>query len=180
LFCQTGPRLQVRSFLFLVDCQKLTSRVVESAAILLHLSDAFPGKLLPSSTTDRAEAYRWLAFIHANIYETLLRFIYADRYTTETSKEALRGIRNAAKARLPDLLAILESQVFKKGTFVVGTSMSAVDYYVFFVSNTLPKLGMAGMLDKVPKLKKHGEMVKKTEVVQRIYDEHYPPASANI
>lgn len=154
--------------------------VTESAAILLHLGDAFPASNLlpPTGSSQRAECFRWLAFVHANIYETLLRLIYAERYTTEQSRESLRGIRNGAKKRMPDLLKIVEDRAFKEGTYVVGSQPTAVDFYVFFVAASAPKIGLKDALNDVPKIRRLYEVMKKHPAVARIYEQHFPPKAA--
>ena len=67
--------------------------ITESAAILLILADHFPqARLLPpQASPDRAQAYRWLAFMAGEIYPIVEIVDYPERFTLD-GRGALRAI----------------------------------------------------------------------------------------
>ncbi len=79
--------------------------VSESAAILIHLANAHPAAaLVPPGPGSSAHArfLQWMIFLSANVYEALLRFFYADRYSADGAaaaeqikKQALSGLEPA-------------------------------------------------------------------------------------
>ena len=58
--------------------------VSESAAILIHLTEAHPAADLAPAAGSSAHArfLQWMVFLSANVYETALRYFYAERYAT--------------------------------------------------------------------------------------------------
>src|SRR5215469_9117875 len=60
------------------------SAVAESAAILIHLTNAHPaaGLAPPMGSTAHARFLQWMVFLSANLYEAILRYYYAERYST--------------------------------------------------------------------------------------------------
>jgi glutathione S-transferase len=52
--------------------------LTESAAILLHLGDRYPGARL--APADRTEYYRWLVFLTNTVQTAFLRLFYPERY----------------------------------------------------------------------------------------------------
>src|ERR1700683_5124768 len=57
--------------------------VSESAAILIHLTNAYPAAALApvSGSSAHARFLQWMVFLSANMYEAPVRFFYADRYS---------------------------------------------------------------------------------------------------
>jgi glutathione S-transferase len=130
-FLALNPRGQV-PVLVLPD----GSVVTEIPAILLHLADAHPesGLAPPAGSSARAQHDRWLAFTHANLYEGVLRFFYADRYTTDP--EGADGVRTAALAYLRRHLALLD-EVPVDGPFLLGPRLMGVDCLIWVILSWL-------------------------------------------
>src|ERR1700760_1694215 len=82
--------------------------VTESAAILLTLADHFPqARLLPpGGSVARALAYRWLAFMAAEIYPIVEIVDYPERFTPEDGDTA--GLRKIARTRIRERILIIE------------------------------------------------------------------------
>jgi glutathione S-transferase len=58
--------------------------VAESAALLIYLSSAFPAARLapPPGTSAHARFLQWMVYLSANLYESALRYFYAERYSS--------------------------------------------------------------------------------------------------
>src|SRR5579863_2485090 len=56
----------------------------ESAAILIHLTDLYPAARLapPPTTTAHARFLQWMTFLSSSLYETAIRYYYAERYSS--------------------------------------------------------------------------------------------------
>lgn len=123
-YLKINPRMQVPT-LRLPDDTVMT----ESAAILMHLSDLFPeAGLLPAvGTAERAQAYRWLVFMAANVYEADLRYFYAERYAGEGGN--IRAVREAALGHLDHNLGILAAYMAGRDT-VLASGWSLCDVYL--------------------------------------------------
>ena len=64
--------------------------VSESAALLIYLSTAFPAaRLAPApGTSAHARYLQWMVYLSANVYESALRYFYADRYSSAGAQGA--------------------------------------------------------------------------------------------
>lgn len=126
-FLAINPAGQIPA-LALPDGQLMT----ESAAMLLHLADAYPDSgFWPTETAKRATAYRWLVFASAQLYETDLRYSYADRYTT--APDGAEGVRQAAHAHIDRLWSML-APALSPGPFFFGEALTLLDPYVAMVA----------------------------------------------
>jgi glutathione S-transferase len=108
--------------------------LTESAAICLHLADAFPDHdLIPKvGTPERAEAMRWLIFLTNTVQSAYLRFFYPARHTADAS-----GADAVATAAVAELTA-LRSEITKKlgnGPFLLGDTFSIADIYLAMLSS---------------------------------------------
>lgn len=132
-FIAINPRQQVPA-LRLPDGSVMT----ESAAMLLHVADSFPtANLLPEpGTSARAQAYRWIVFLSANIYEADLRYYYAERYTAENGNP--RAVREAALAQLDSGLAII-ADVMKGRSTLLDSGWSLCDLYLTMLCQWHPE-----------------------------------------
>jgi len=132
-FLAINPRGQVPAL-----CLPDGSVVTELPAILMHLADAHPGSGLapPPGTSERAQHDRWLAFIHANIYEGVLRMFYTERYTTDPA--GVPGIREAAESYVLRHLELLDAAV-GDGPFMFGPAPMGVDYLICVILSWLDR-----------------------------------------
>lgn len=108
--------------------------LTESAAICLHLADAFPDHdLMPKvGTPERSEAMRWLMFLTNTVQPAFLRFFYPARHTTDPNGAAV--VQAAAVIEL----TALRDEVAKKlgsGPFVLGEAFSVADVYLAMLSS---------------------------------------------
>lgn len=103
--------------------------MTESAAMAVHVSNAFPDKgLAPKpATAAHARFLRWMFFMAANLYEADLRFYYADRYTT--APDGAPGVKAAGAAHFKKSVAIVD-EALAEGPFLCGNTVSIADVYL--------------------------------------------------
>lgn len=119
-----NPRGQVPA-LRLDDGSVLT----ESAAIAYYLAEAHgKGRLLPPlGSPRRGQVLRWLFFAAANLYETDLRYYYAERYTSDPG--GVEGVRRSAAEQFERCSDIIEREI-AEGPFLLGAELSVADPYI--------------------------------------------------
>ena len=105
------------------------SVMTESAAIVIHLADAFPGKgLAPKPATPaHAQFLRWMFFMAANLYEGDLRHFYPDRYTTDPA--GIDGVKSAAAAHMKKSFAVVEDAL-SRSPYLCGPDLTMADAYL--------------------------------------------------
>ena len=106
--------------------------VTESAAILLTLADHFPqaGLLPPQGGKDRAQAYRWLAFMAGEIYPIVEIVDYPERFAP--AGEAADALRHTARERIRERVLIVERMLH--GPFFLAHGFSLLDIYAAMFS----------------------------------------------
>lgn len=98
--------------------------LTESAAILLYLADRFPAARL--APDDRAQYYRWLAFLTNSVQTAMLRFFYPERYGGE-------GVGEVAAAEAGRHFDVLERTLDGR-EWLVGEHRTAADLFLFMVT----------------------------------------------
>lgn len=145
-FTRINPRQQVPA-LVTPDGDVVT----EVAAILNHLADTNPGSGLapPPGSRARAQHDRWLAFLHANVYEGILRLYYADRYTVEPAGAA--GVAAAAEAYVARMFAIFED-VLCETAYFAGAAPGAVDLLAWMLGSWVDRDRLAAACPRIGRL----------------------------
>lgn len=102
--------------------------MTESAAIVVYLADLMPGKQLAPAldASARASYLRWMVFLSAAVYQTVLRKFYPDKYVADASLAP--SVCAAAEARLRQEFRVMES-CLGDTPFILGARMSALDIY---------------------------------------------------
>jgi glutathione S-transferase len=106
----------------------------ETAAICLHLADAFPQAALapPLGTNARAECYKWLAWSSASLQPALMAWFYPERWVDAGAAAAAAQVRAHAQARIHGMLDLLDAQLASHGgPWVLGDAFGIVDPYAF-------------------------------------------------
>ena len=83
--------------------------MTESAAMMIQICDLHPeaGLAPASGSAKRADFLRWLFFLAANVYPAVLRFYYAERYSTSSApREVCRDTPCALTTQSPVRIAI--------------------------------------------------------------------------
>lgn len=138
--------------------------LTESAAIVLYLAEKYPeGKLLPTSLTERAQAYRWLLFTVTELEQPLWRmarheFLYPEE------KRSPQDIQLAREDFRP--IAEVIDRHMQGRTYVAGDSVSVTD---FVLAYTLDWANLVGLLDDFPRLVQYMEnMYRRPKATMRI------------
>jgi glutathione S-transferase len=138
--------------------------LTESAAIVLYLAEKYPqAKLLPTSLTERAQAYRWLLFTVTELEQPLWRMArHGFLYPQE--KRSPQDIQLAREDFRP-MIEVLDRHMQGR-TFVVGNSVTVTD---FVLAWTLDWANEESLLDDFPVLKQYLEnMYRRPKAVMRI------------
>lgn len=112
--------------------------LTESAAILIHLGLAHPASgLLPDGESARAQALRGLVFIAANCYSAISIGDYPERWTTDSTPEAQKAVRQAARKQLHRHWEIFADafQQQAESPYLFGNRLSALDVMAAVVSS---------------------------------------------
>jgi glutathione S-transferase len=112
--------------------------MTESAAIVVHLANAFPGKgLAPTpDSSGHARFLRWMFFMAANLYEGDLRYFYPDRYTADP--QGIEGVKAAGMAHMKKSFAVIEDAL-APGPFLCGAAMNMADVYLAMLTAWSPE-----------------------------------------
>ena len=167
-FLNINPRGQVPA-LVLADGSVIT----ESAAISLHLADSHveAGLLPPLASVERAQVYRWLFYASANLYESILRLYYADRFTTDPTQ--VDQIQASARAFIDQSWGLLENEL-GQGPYLLGQTYSLIDPYLLMLTNWHEHPGV--LFERNPKLRRLCETVRLRPAVERIWSQNFPEA----
>ncbi len=104
------------------------SGISESGAIALYLAETKPESGLAPAAGDaiRPHFLRWLSFAQVNLYETVLRYSYPDRYTSDPAGAS--GVKQAARERIDRLWDIAAEAI--QGPFLFGKRFTLLDIYL--------------------------------------------------
>ena len=131
--------------------------LTESAAICLHLADAFPdaGLIPRHGTPERSEAMRWLMFLTNTVQPAYLRFFYPQRHTTDPN--GADQVVAAAVAELTNLRDYIAAHV--QGPFLQGATCTIADIYLAMLSSWGTEIEGAGSWWADPTLAAHYDAV---------------------
>lgn len=104
----------------------------ETAAICLHLADvhADQGLLPPLGTRERANAYKWIAWLANTLQTTLTLYFYPERWADDAAGAA--SVKAKAEAKAGALLEQLDAELARHGRpWLLGASFSIADPYAF-------------------------------------------------
>jgi glutathione S-transferase len=145
--------------------------VTESAAILLTLADHFPqARLLPpGGSVARASAYRWLAFMAAEIYPIVEIVDYPERFTPEGGDTA--GLRKIARGRIRERILIIERMI--EGPFLLSGGFSILDIYAAMFTRW--SIGTEWREANIPKLNALAAAVSQRPAIAPVWERHFNP-----
>ena len=112
----------------------------ESAAICLHLCDAYPqARLAPQpGGAERAHFYKWLVWMTNTLQSTLMLYFYPHRWMEEGNAQAVAQLKFQAEKRVGSLLDQLELEIAdvqhrQAGPWFMGADFSALDAYALML-----------------------------------------------
>src|SRR6267142_248192 len=122
--------------------------VFESAAILIHLTQAHPAANLapPAGSTAHARFLQWMLFLSSSVYESCLRTYYPERYSTR-GPAAAAGVKQQAVADYARHLELIHSAL---SPYVLGENLSAADSYLYMLAAWYPG-DVAALQARLPK-----------------------------
>jgi glutathione S-transferase len=124
----------------------------ETAAILLHLSDTHPqAGLAPAlGTAERAQLYKWLAWMTNTVQAALLLYFYPERWVDEGNAIGAAQVKAHAQAKVGGLLDQMDAQLEGREWFL-GERFSVLDPFALMLcrwtrgfarpARSLPHLG---------------------------------------
>lgn len=146
--------------------------LTESAALLLTLAERHPeaNLLPPPGSVARAEAYRWLAFMIAEIYPMVEISDYPERFVLPgTEAEALR---EKAKQRIRERLQTVAQAI--AGPWFLPTGFSAVDIYAVMFSRWRGSVGKEWLQANIPEIHALARRVFERPKIQPVWKKHFP------
>jgi GST-like protein len=142
--------------------------ITESAAILLTIADYFPqARLLPpQASKERAQAYRWLAFMAGEVYPIVEIVDYPERFVPGGDGEELKRV---ARDRIRERLLIIERMI--AGPFFLAGGFSLLDIYAAMFSRW--SLEAAWKAANLPRLMALADAVSQRPAIQPVWDRHF-------
>lgn len=108
----------------------------ETAAIVLHLVDTHPdaGLAPPAGSAERAQFYKWLAWLSSSLQAAMPLYFYPDRYVAAGNADGARQVKAQAEARIAALVDQIDAQLASHGgPWLLGDRYTAVDPYAFML-----------------------------------------------
>jgi glutathione S-transferase len=143
--------------------------MAESAAILIYLATAYPAAHLapPAGTADHAHFLQWMVSLSANLYETVLRYFYAERYSGGGAPAAA-GVQAQALADYRHQLTTLDAQL---SPYLLGETYTIADPYLYMLAGWYPE-----ELPQLKSLARHARLMRARPAVVRAEKDHAEPA----
>jgi glutathione S-transferase len=126
----------------------------ETAAICLHLADSHPQANLvpPVGSVERAQFYKWMAWLTNTLQATLILYFYPDRWVEQGNAQGAAQVKASAEAKVGAMLEQIDQHLASHGKdWLLGERFSALDPYLFVLcrwtrgfarpARTLPHLG---------------------------------------
>ena len=143
--------------------------VFESAAILIHLTHAHPAANLspPAGSAAHARFLQWMLFLSSNVYESVLRCYYPERYST-SGMAAANEIKQQAVADYARHLELIHSVL---SPYVLGETLSVADPYLQMLAAWYPG-DLAALHARLPKLAQHTELLRRRAATLKAEQAH--------
>lgn len=112
----------------------------ESAAIVMHLSDAYPQAALAPEprTAERAHWYRWLTYLTNTVQPAFMAYLYSGRFTADEAGTA--GVQQRAQAALVESRDYLERELGRGGPYLLGERFSSADAFLYMITRWCRRL----------------------------------------
>ncbi len=123
--------------------------LIESLAIVYHLIEG-KSDLVPDTKNGMTYFHQIMAFMSSSIYPAILLYFHPDHYV---SNENTNDLINRSKTIIETYLNYLENKI---GEYIVGTSISAADFYLFTLLFWLEE---DHFLDNYPKIQNERKTV---------------------
>lgn len=143
--------------------------LTESAAILLTIADHFPNaRLLPAqASAERAQAYRWLAFMASEIYPMVEIMDYPARFVAQG--DIATDLRKRARDRVRERLLIVERMT--AGPWLLPGGFSILDIYAAMFSRW--GVGKDWRAANLPKLNALAVELSQRPAIAPVWQRHF-------
>ncbi|ANH66632.1 glutathione S-transferase family protein [Mitsuaria sp. 7] len=148
------------------------SPLTQCSAILKYLAGKYPAVELDARESPEREAdlARWAAFLTGDLHPAFFPVFFAQRYTTDTSDEALSKVKAAGLLLVKKKLAILD-QHLEGRDFFVGGKRSYVDAYSVPMVRWAKNFLAEGLAEFPNVVRHHEALLKDAAVVKAMTDE---------
>jgi len=146
--------------------------ITESSAILLTVADHFPNARLlpPQASAERAQAYRWLSFMAAEIYPMVEVSDYPERFAP-AGLEA-ETLRQKARERIRERLLIVER--FVAGPWFLPSGFSIFDIYASMFPRWRGSIGKEWLAERhLPKLEAISKALAERKAIAPVWARHF-------
>ena len=132
--------------------------LIESLAIVYHLTE---GKchLVPDTKNGMTYFHQIMAFMSSSIYPAILLYFHPDHYV---SNENTNDLIYRSKSIIETYLNYLENKI---GEYIVGTSISAADFYLFTLLFWLEE---DHFLDNYPKMQNYYNKMLQNQTIMKV------------
>lgn len=142
--------------------------MTESVACLMHISDLYPeAGLAPAvGTPERAQWYRWLAFLTNTVQATFMNFTAPGRAASEGATEA---VREKAIETLGDLRKRIDGHLAGEGPYLLGERFTSADLFLAMITRWCRRLDEKWW--DQPHLGEHWRTIRARPSMQRVYEQ---------
>jgi len=148
------------------------SVMTESAAILMHLGDAFADSgLLPREARARAQAQRGLVYIAAQCYAAIGILDYPERWCEACDEATAKRIRAGTRAKLHRNWEIF-ADTFAANPYLGGTKLGALDLLAAVVSRWSG--ARAHVKSAPPAFHETLQKIEQHPIVAPVFARHWP------
>jgi glutathione S-transferase len=143
--------------------------VTESAAILLTIADHFPNARLlpPQGSSQRAQGYRWLAFMASEIYPMVEIADYPERFAPEGDEA--KALRLKVRERIRERVLIVERMI--AGPWLLPNGFSVCDIYAAMFSRW--SIGNEWREQNIPRLSALARSVSERTRIAPVWKKHF-------
>ena len=132
--------------------------LIESMAIVYHLTEG-KSHLVPDNKNEMTYFHQIMAFMSSSIYPAILLYFHPDHYV---SNENTNDLINRSKTIIETYLNYLENKI---GEYIVGTSISAAEFYLFTL---LFWLDEDHFLDNYPKIQNYYNKMLQNQTIMKV------------
>ena len=144
----------------------------------MHLADTHPaaGLMPPLGTGQRAQAYKWLAWMNNTVQATLILYFYPERWGDEA---AAAQVKAHAEAKVGTMLDQLDAEFARHGgPWLLGETFSICDPYAFVLCRWTRGFGRPAR--SLPHLKPFLERMQERPAVERAFATEGLEAAAGV
>lgn len=142
-------------------------RLIESAAICMHIADLFPAaKLAPAvGTAERAQWYQWIVYAPATLDEASIGYLFHTKILPPEQRKTEPVERGRA---VWSVAAPLLSRTLEGREFLVGNQFSAADVVLGYVAGVAAR---TGLLEGHPTLGAYVQRLSSRPAFKKVFGE---------